>query len=51
MLFGGDVLDVKSFILNNFWRHNVEDNALYAILKHKKDVVSMFHSFCNAMET
>ena len=42
-LFGGDVLDVKSFILNNFWKHNVEDNA-YAILKHKKNVVSMIHS-------
>ena len=42
-LFGGDVKEIKSFVLNNFWKHDVEDNA-YAIMRHKNNIISMIHS-------
>jgi predicted dehydrogenase len=42
-LFGGDFVDVKSFISNNYWGFDVEDNA-YAILRTKTGVVAMLHS-------
>ena len=31
-LFCGDFIEVKSFISNDYWNHDVEDNA-YALLK------------------
>jgi predicted dehydrogenase len=41
--FCGDFEEVKSFVSNKFWGHNVEDNA-YAILRDKKGRVGMIHS-------
>ncbi len=42
-LFGGDFYDVKSFISNRVWGHDVEDNA-YAIMQSKEGVIAMLHS-------
>jgi len=42
-LFCGDFVEVKSFISNDFWEHNVEDNA-YALLKDKSGRVAMLNS-------
>ena len=42
-LFGGDFTDVHSFISNDFWKHDVEDNA-YALMRTDDGVVAMLHS-------
>jgi len=42
-LFCGDFTEVKSFVSNNYWKHDVEDNA-YALLKDTKGRVAMLHS-------
>lgn len=42
-LFCGEFDEVKSFISNNFWKHDVEDNA-YALLKDKKGRIAMINS-------
>jgi len=42
-LFCGEIIEVKSFISNNFWNFDVEDNA-YAILRTKNNVYAMLHS-------
>jgi predicted dehydrogenase len=42
-LFCGDFSEVKSFISNDFWKHDVEDNA-YALLKDKFGRVAMLNS-------
>lgn len=42
-LFGGEFVDVHSFISNSFWHHDVEDNA-YALMRTKKGVVAQLHS-------
>ena len=42
-LFCGDFVEVKSFVSNRFWNHDVEDNA-YAILRDAKSRVAMLHS-------
>lgn len=42
-LFAGDFDEVHSFISNDFWKHNVEDNA-YAIMRSQNGVVAMLHS-------
>jgi len=42
-LFGGDFTDVKSFVSNRVWGHDVEDNA-YALMQTKDGVVAMLHS-------
>lgn len=42
-LFAGEFSDVHSFISNEFWRHDVEDNA-YALMRTKSGVVAMLHS-------
>lgn len=42
-LFCGDFVEVKSFVSNNYWKHNVEDNA-YALLKDKNGRVAMLNS-------
>ena len=42
-LFGGDFLEVFSFVSNNHWGHDVEDNA-YALMKTNKGVIAMLHS-------
>jgi predicted dehydrogenase len=42
-LFCGNFVEVKSYVSNNFWKHDVEDNA-YALLKDEKDRVAMLNS-------
>jgi predicted dehydrogenase len=42
-LFCDDIVEVKSFISNDFWKHDVEDNA-YALMKDKKGRIAMLHS-------
>lgn len=41
--FAGEFEEVKSFISNDYWHHDVEDNA-YAIMRNKGGVVAMLHS-------
>ena len=42
-LFCGEFVEVKSFISNNFWKHDVEDNV-YVIMKDKLGRVAMLNS-------
>lgn len=42
-LFAGEFVDVHSFITNDFWKHDVEDNA-YMLMRTKKGIVGMLHS-------
>ncbi len=42
-LLCGEFQDVKSFISNNYWKHDVEDNA-YAIMKNKNGIIAMINS-------
>lgn len=42
-LFAGEFEDVHSFISNDFWNHDVEDNA-YALMRTGKGVVAFLHS-------
>jgi predicted dehydrogenase len=42
-LFAGDFVDIHSFVSNDFWRHDVEDNA-YALMRTAGGVVAMLHS-------
>lgn len=42
-LFCGEFQDIKSFISNDYWKHDVEDNA-YALLRDQKGRVAMIHS-------
>jgi predicted dehydrogenase len=42
-LFAGEFVEVYSFVSNDFWKHDVEDNA-YALMRTKDRVVAMLHS-------
>jgi predicted dehydrogenase len=42
-LFCGEFVHVKSYISNDYWKHDVEDNA-YALLKDKSGRIAMLHS-------
>ncbi len=42
-LFAGEFTDISSFISNEYWRHDVEDNA-YALMRTSEGVVAMVHS-------
>jgi predicted dehydrogenase len=42
-LFSGEFTEVKSFVSNDYWKHDVEDNA-YAIMKDAKGRVAIFNS-------
>lgn len=42
-LFAGDFETVHSFISNDYWRHDVEDNA-YALMRTSDGIVAMLHS-------
>ncbi len=42
-LFGGEFADVYSFVTNDFWNYDVEDNA-YAMMRGETGVVAMLHS-------
>jgi len=41
--FSGDYQEIKSFVSNNYWHHDVEDNA-YAIMRDDVGRVAMLHS-------
>jgi predicted dehydrogenase len=42
-LFAGEFTEVHSFISNDFWKHDVEDNA-YALMRTSDGVVAQLHS-------
>jgi predicted dehydrogenase len=42
-LFAGEFVDIHSFVSNNYWHHDVEDNA-YALMRTADGVVAMLHS-------
>lgn len=42
-LFCGEFVEVKSYISNSYWRHDVEDNA-YALMRDKEGRIAMLHS-------
>lgn len=42
-LFAGEFVDVHSFVSNNHWSYDVEDNA-YALMRTKDGIVGMLHS-------
>lgn len=42
-LFCGDFVEVKSYISNSYWNHDVEDNA-YALMKDKFGHIAILHS-------
>jgi predicted dehydrogenase len=41
--FAGNFDEIKSFVSNSYWRHDVEDNV-YAIMRNKNGCVAMIHS-------
>jgi predicted dehydrogenase len=42
-LFGGEFTQIHSFVRNDFWNHDVEDNA-YALMGTDDGIVAMLHS-------
>jgi predicted dehydrogenase len=42
-LFAGEFTQIHSFIKNDFWHHDVEDNA-YALMKTDTNIVALLHS-------
>lgn len=48
-LFVGEFSEVKSFVDNNFWHHDVEDNA-YALLRTEDGKVAFLHSSATQWE-
>jgi predicted dehydrogenase len=42
-LFCGEFVEVKSYISNDYWKHDIEDNA-YALLKDKSGRIAMLNS-------
>lgn len=42
-LFAGEFVEVYSLVSNNYWNHDVEDNA-YALMRTDDGVVAMLHS-------
>jgi predicted dehydrogenase len=42
-IFCGEFTDVKSYISNRYWKHNVEDNA-YALMRDTRDRIAILHS-------
>jgi len=42
-LFAGEFVEVHSFVSNNFWNYDVEDNA-YALMRTKDGIVAMLNS-------
>lgn len=41
--FAGDFEEIRSFVSNEYWRHDVEDNV-YALLRQRSGCVAMLHS-------
>ncbi len=48
-LFCGDFRDIKSYVSNDYWNHDVEDNA-FAIMKDEKGRIAMLHSSATQWE-
>ena len=42
-LFAGEFTEIHSFVSNDYWKHDVEDNA-YALMRTRDRVVGMLHS-------
>jgi predicted dehydrogenase len=42
-LFAGEFSEIHSFISNNYWNYDVEDNA-YALMRTENGIVAMLHS-------
>lgn len=42
-LFAGEFTEVHSFVSNDYWKHDVEDNA-YALMRTDEGIVAMLHS-------
>lgn len=42
-LFGGEFTEVKSYVCNNYWKQDVEDNA-YALMRSPSGRIAMLHS-------
>lgn len=42
-LFGGEFTEISAIVSNDFWHHDVEDNA-YALMRSETGVVAMMHS-------
>lgn len=42
-LFCGEFVEVKSFVSNSYWHHDVEDNA-YALMRDEKGRIALLHS-------
>ena len=42
-LFAGEFADIHSFVANDYWHHDIEDNA-YALMRTRDGVVAMLHS-------
>lgn len=42
-MIAGEFTDIKSFVSNNYWKFDVEDNV-YVIMKTDDDIVGMLHS-------
>ena len=47
--FSGEFNEVKSFVSNNFWNYDIEDNA-YAIMRNKDGVIAMINSSATIWE-
>jgi len=43
LLFCGEFVEVKSYVSNKYWGHDVEDNV-YALMRNKHDTIAMLHS-------
>ena len=48
-LFAGEFTKIKSFITNDYWKEEIEDNA-YAIMKNNKNTVAFIHSSATQWE-
>lgn len=48
-IFCGEFADFKSYISNDYWKHDVEDNV-YALMKDKRGRVAMMHSSATQWE-
>lgn len=48
-LFCGEFMEIKSFLSNGYWKHDVEDNA-YVIMRNKDNRVAILHSSATQWE-
>lgn len=48
-LFCGEFTEVKSYISNDYWKHNVEDNA-FALMKDRLGRIAILHSSATQWE-